>query len=292
MKNKKLISILLSCLYIVLAFLGGYFSSNVQVYSRLMELDYKQKQSDAFFTHINLDVLNFEKEKKVDKLLSYQYKSLNNLKKYIGYVTSYNNNELTQYKVSDFKMNDISIEIGGWESSPIATVLTYSDTQTMEMLPLYLHQDLGFNMAGHNGAKTGSYIPASLADVIISQVNDVSNYDELIQRSPIFKIANENGVDITLSINNIYYDYLDENNSDMVKHYSYYHNYQDQFSSHCPNAIITSNNILMRDDNCIAYFDLSKNYGNIRDFIGSISLKEFKEDGISILRIDQNQKNY
>lgn len=83
-------------------------------------------------------------------------------------------------------------------SSPV-----YNDTDFTEYLnlPLYL-PNRSIKKGPLYGAQYASYIPSSVADLILEST-DFNTYDELLNSSPVFTLAVKN-LTFTLSINNIY----------------------------------------------------------------------------------------
>ena len=307
MKNRCLSlhnNVLLSFLFVfffafsTFSFAFGYNTYSVQLFSTLTYLDYCQKKSGDYFTHTTIDLIesSYDKNNKPSALFKYDSKTFIDENKYHSYVLSYKNG-LKKYSLSDsHNSNNVEIDFGSITEKAISSKLTFSDSQNMESMPLMLFYDnkKGNGMIGKNGATTGSYISASMADELISNNQSLKTYQDILDSEICYTISNNDGIFCKLSINNIYFDYCPSEGElvDEIKSfYAKYHKFNELFAYWTDSSIITSNTSLLNSGECIGCFEITRNYGNARDFVKQVIGTDFYEKGLLVEFYYQNGEN-
>lgn len=185
-------------------------------------------------------------------------------KKYLG--PNYIYNGEVQF---DYKGNKHGVSLC---TSPVYYDFTYTEYLA---LPLYNHNS-AIKKGPLNGANFACYIPSSLADSLLEELN-LSSYDELISENVVFTL-NAGINECTMSVNNIYLNNETSHWNSTDIEYDFYKT----FGRRNPNAIFSyCPSFFKKLGNGALRFEMNTSYDHFRSITNSIL--DFYEDSSTII---------
>lgn len=255
--------------FYIFSYFGGSSLTSVQKYERLMQLDYLEKnQPTVSFVHADIfseenDTFNFFRTK---QSLYYGYSI-----KGSSYVVCGKEHSI-----------DFASEIKGscFENTHLVTVNAFSDTNTMECIPLPLYKELGRNEISNVNKDiylSGTYISLDLADQLIEcESNDINSYDDFFDTSnPVVITLSYEEEEYKLVIKNIFLTrYIDNceawSHEDYSKYTQKYNTYNSYFSIWNKYSFFVSDLRIFSKYGCHLSADIHNNYANMRNYIERI----------------------
>jgi|GEM_PF-120717 len=245
-----------------LAYFAGSGSQQVQLYTKLRELDRVQHRFAAdneFRTHLEfVSPDGFKSKETVEWQLNFR-------DNYFDYMQTYF--VWGKEKPVSFSTNAPSVTLA---NTYVASLSTFTDGDLMEsiFLPLYKNFKRA-NISPKGGADVGCYISLQAANEIVASGAGPTTLEEFFETPYLITLSDENGAVFTASVNNIYCpDKTDATNpDDYERKLSKQGNYPAYFGKFNSNYIFSFNGSRANSYGTIRVVDAKPFFSNARDAI-------------------------